>query len=215
MQDLGALDVVADTVLTRGAARVGVDGVDGVGKTRFADDLAAVLRGARRHRRPAGVDDWHRPRAVRYRRGRESAEGFWLDSYQYERMRAELLQPFGPGGDRRHRTAVHDLSSDGAVDAPFERAGPDAVLVVDGIFLRRPELDGCFDLVVFLDAPFTATYARMSFRDGSPADPDDPANRRYREGQELYLTSCRPRERADLLVDLTDVACPRLVRPLA
>jgi uridine kinase len=130
-------------------------------------------------------------------------------------MRAELLEPFAPDGDRRYRNAVHDLASDRAVDAPVEQAPADAVLVVDGIFLQRPELGGCFDLVVFLDAPFETTYARMSRRDGSPADPDDPANRRYRQGQEIYLTTCRPRERADVLVDLTDVTHPRLVRPLS
>src|SRR5690242_19362971 len=87
------LDVVADAVVAAGAARVGVDGVDGVGKTVFADDLATGLRDRGVPVVRAGVDDWHRPRAVRYRRGRDSPEGFWLDSYQYERMRAELLEP--------------------------------------------------------------------------------------------------------------------------
>jgi hypothetical protein len=46
--------------------------------------------------------------AVRYRRGRSSPEGFWLDSFNYERLRADVLEPLGPGARgaiaRRHTT---------------------------------------------------------------------------------------------------------------
>ena len=209
------LAAVADLVVTRGAARVGIDGVDGAGKTTFADDLAPVLaeRGLPVVR--AGVDDWHQPRAVRYRRGRDDPDGFWLDSHDWLRLRAELLDPWRRGGDRRHRTAIHDLVTDAAVDTPLRAAPPDAVLVVDGIFLQRPELAGAFDLVVWLDAPFEATYARMARRDGSPSDPADPANRRYLLAQQRYLRECSPHERADVVVDVTDVLAPVLRRPLA
>lgn len=86
-----------------------------------------------------------------------------------------------------------------------------AVVLVDGIFLQRDELADAWDLTVFLRAPFEATYARMSARDGSPADPDHPANRRYLEGQRLYLRTCRPEERADVVLDVTDVGAPVVV----
>ena len=206
------LAAVADVVVERRIARVGIDGVDGAGKTTFADHLAPMLvtRGLPVVR--AGVDGFHHPRAVRYRRGRDDPDGFWLDSYDYARLRAELLEPFGPDGDRRHRLAVHDVRTDAVLDGPLRPAPPDAVLVVDGIFLQRPELAGCFELVVWLDAPFEATYARMAVRDASPSDPGHPANRRYLEGQRRYLSECSPRERADVVVDITDVLAPRLVR---
>jgi len=61
--------------------RVGIDGVDGAGKTTFADELAAALAPFGRPVIRAGVDGFHHPRAVRYRRGRESPEGFFRDSY--------------------------------------------------------------------------------------------------------------------------------------
>jgi uridine kinase len=47
----------------------------------FADELAAALGRAGRPVLRASVDDFHRPRAERYRRGRESAVGYWLDAY--------------------------------------------------------------------------------------------------------------------------------------
>ncbi len=206
------LAAVADLVAATGAPRVGIDGVAGAGKTTFADDLAPLLTARGLPVVRASVDGFHHPRAVRYRRGRDDPDGFWLDSYDHPRLRAELLDPFGPDGDRRYRVAIHDVATDATLDEPVRTAPPDAVLVVDGIFLQRPELAGCFELVVFLEAPFEATYARMAVRDGGPSDPGHPANRRYLEGERRYLRECSPRERADVVVDVADVTAPRLVR---
>jgi pantothenate kinase-related protein Tda10 len=48
-------------------ARVAVDGVDGAGKTTFADELAACLVTCGRQIIRASVDGFHNPRAIRYR----------------------------------------------------------------------------------------------------------------------------------------------------
>ena len=188
--------------------RVGVDGVDGAGKTWFADALGDALRAEGHHVVRVSVDDFHRPARERYRRGRDSAQGFFLDSYDYAALRREVLDPLGPGGDLRYRTAVFDHRSDEPVDAPQRTAPPDAVLVVDGIFLHRDELQHHWDVSVFLDVPFAETYRRMAVRDGCPPDPHDARNRRYLDGQRLYLSACRPAQRATLVVDNTDPAAP-------
>jgi uridine kinase len=190
---------------------VGVDGVDGSGKTVLADELAHALRARGRAVVRASVDGFHRPRAERYARGRTSPEGFYRDSYDDDALRRELLEPFGPGGSRRYRTAVYDVTSERPVDAPLLTACDDAVLVVDGIFLHRRGLAERWDFSVYLHVPFEVTFARMAVRDGSPADPDDPANARYRDGQLLYLRDVAPRTRATVVVDNTDLARPHVV----
>jgi uridine kinase len=70
-----------------------VDGIDGAGKTTFADELAAVLRDRGHAVIRALVDGFHNPREVRYRRGRRSAVGYYLDSFDYDRLRRVLLDP--------------------------------------------------------------------------------------------------------------------------
>jgi uridine kinase len=50
--------------------RVAIDGVDGVGKTRLADELVEPLAATGREVIRASVDGFHRPREARYRRGR-------------------------------------------------------------------------------------------------------------------------------------------------
>ena len=207
---------VADLVPAPGPVgppvRVGVDGTDGSGKTWFADELAEVLQTRGRHVVRAGVDGFHRPRAQRYRRGRTSPEGFWLDSYDYDRMRSDLLAGFAADGNRRYRTAAHDVVTDSPVDARWCVAAPDAVLVVDGIFLQRDELAVAWDLTVFLQVDDGTRFARMAARDGCPADPSHPTNRRYVDGQRIYLAQCDPVGRADVLVDNTDLAWPTVLR---
>jgi uridine kinase len=157
------------------------------------------------------VDDWHHVRVRRYARGRTSPEGFWLDSYDYARLKAEVLEPLAPGGSRRFRTRGHDLESDEELFGPWSEAPGGAVLLVDGIFLQRAELAGCFDFVVFLDVPFEETARRMHARDGTSIDPDHPSMARYVEAQRRYLAERTPRERANLVVDNTDPAAPRLL----
>jgi uridine kinase len=183
---------------------VAVDGVDGAGKSVFAGHLAARLRDAGRTVVHASVDDFHRPRAERYRRGRDSPAGFWLDSFDYDRLRSDLLDPLSRAGSRRYRTAVHDLVTDQRLDEPWQTAADGTVLVLDGLFLHRDELAGYWDLSVFLDVPFAVTARRMAARDGTSADPDHPTMRRYVGAQQLYFESCRPAQRASIVIDNTD-----------
>ncbi len=128
--------------------RVAVDGVDGAGKSTFADELAEALAPSGRQVVRASVDDFHRPRDLRHARGRDSPEGFFEDSYDHERLAELLLDPLGPGGSRRLRRKAFDHRTDTPVHAPEEVAAADAVLLLDGIFLHRDELAGRWDLSI-------------------------------------------------------------------
>lgn len=192
--------------------RVAVDGVDGSGKTWFADELAEVLRERGHEVVRVSVDGFHRPRAERYARGAGSPEGFYRDSYDYARLRTDVLDPFGPGGDRVYRGAAHDVATDAHLDVAPRRAGEHAVLVVDGIFLHRDELREHWDRSVYLAVPFAVSAARMAVRDGADADPEHPRNLRYVEGQRMYHRECDPAQRADVVVDNSDLDAPVVVR---
>jgi uridine kinase len=196
--------------------RVAIDGVDGAGKTTLADELVPLLERRGRPVIRASIDGFHRPRAERYRRGPDSPAGYYRDSFDHAALRAALLEPLGPGGDRRYRPAVFDWRTDAPVDEPEREAAIDAVLLFDGIFSQRPELIDHWDLRVFLDVPFDETLRRMTVRDrastSSPAETERRFWARYAPGQRLYLRVARPRERAHLLIDNADPDHPRLIR---
>ena len=192
--------------------RVGVDGVDGAGKTVFADELGAVL--ARRGQAVirASVDGFHHPAAIRHRRGRGSPEGYFRDSYDYETLVRVLLDPLLPGGSGRIVRRIHDVHREAPDVLPAERADAGAVLVFDGIFLHRPELVAYWDRTVYLEVPFAVSIPRGAQRGYGDPDPAAPSNRRYVEGQRLYLRRCAPRDRASFVIDNTELSRPRVVR---
>lgn len=192
--------------------RVAIDGPDGAGKTHFADRLAEVLRGEQRPVARVSLDDFHNTRAVRYRRGRDSPEGFWFDSYNYPRFLVDILIPFSPGGSRRYRTAAHDLDTDAVLNPEPHTAEPGTVLIVDGIFLHRAELAASWDLTVFLDVPFAETARRMAVRDGTHHDPEHPSMRRYVQAQRRYFNECQPQQRATILIDNSHFDSPVVLR---
>ena len=185
--------------------------MDGAGKTVFADELAAVLRAGLEPVIRAGVDGFHNPRAVRYRRGRGSPQGYFEDSYDYAGLRTVLLDPLAPGGSGRYRTAIFDHRTDAPVVSPELQAGPGSILLFDGIFLHRPELRSYWDFSIFLDVALQTSVGRCALRDGTPPDPSAAANRRYVEGQQLYLRTCNPRAWATLTIDNNDLWAPSIV----
>lgn len=191
-----------------------VDGVDGAGKTTFAEELAAVLRERGRTVIRASIDGFHAARAVCYRRGRTSPEGFYRDFYDLAGLRSALLEPLGLGGSGRHRTAIFDHTTDSPVDLPEQVAPPGSLLIVDGLFLHCPELCGLWDDSVFLRVPFEVSVPRGAARGpgyGSP-DPQAESNRRYVEGNRLYFRGADPEGHAGVVVDNADLAAPFFVR---
>jgi uridine kinase len=128
--------------------RVAIDGVDGAGKSVLADELATRLMAAGRPAVRASVDSFHRPQADRYRLGRTSPEGFYRDSYDYQRLTEFVLVPFAPGGSGRFRVAGFDHKTDTPVSPPKQHAARRAVLILDGIFLHRPELRASWDFSI-------------------------------------------------------------------
>jgi uridine kinase len=206
------LDRLASAVAVGRRVRVAVDGPPAGGKTMLADELAVVLRARGREVVRAGVDSFLWPRVRRYRRGPYSPEGCYRDSFDYGSLHRVLLDPLGPDGDGKYRDTVYDRATDSVVSPPLRSAGPEAVLLFDGVFLRRPELAGRWDLSIVVTAPFERTLERARTRDlgrlGSAAEVERFFHERYRPAQELYATEVRP---ADFVVDNDDPVRPALI----
>jgi uridine kinase len=193
-----------------GLTMIAIDGVDGAGKTTFADALAYRLEASGVTAVRPGIDSFHNLRAVRYARGKDSPEGFFHDSYNLEALREALLFPARI--NIPFRVAMFDHRTDRAVASNPLTVPLPAVLVFDGLFLHRKELRDEWDLTIFLDVPFEISCARMAMRDGSDPDPAAAMNRRYVEGQKLYFREAGPQQQADILIDYADLDEPRIVR---
>ena len=158
--------------------RVGIDGPDAAGKTTLADELAAVLAAAGRHVERVSADEFLRAPEYRHRRGRESPEGYYEDSFDHQRLRDAVLRSRSP-------------------------------VVVDGIFLLRPELDDLWTLRIFVSIREEEVLRRGIERDG--VEMERLYRVRYLPGQRLYADRVAPRDRADIVVENDDPDRPGLI----
>ena len=201
--------LVVDHVPNQHRALVGIDGVDGSGKSIFAASLAQHFNA-----RPVVVvplDDFRNESAIRYRRGRNSPEGFWLDSYDYDAIQRDVLEPLKATGHGHYRTSSYDALADRAVGSQPWQAADDAIVLIEGMFVHRDSLAGVWDYSIFLDVPFEETARRMAERNGSNPDPRHESMRRYVGGQEIYFAAVRPWERASLVIDNSVPSRPNVV----
>lgn len=212
------LDYLADRIIEikrPHPVRVGIDGPDAAGKTTLAEELVAPLQERGRPVIRASIDGFHNPARTRYARGRASPEGYYYDSFNYRALAEFLLTPLGPSGSRDFRAAVFDYRIDSDVPIVTRVAEENAILLFDGVFLLRPELAVSWDFTVFVDASFEITLARAQERDaaflGSPEEVRRRYEQRYIPGQKLYFAECRPRERAQVVIDNDDPSNPVII----
>ncbi|MGC2781256.1 MAG: uridylate kinase [Bradyrhizobium sp.] len=192
--------------------RIAVDGRTASGKTTLSAELGTVLERSGRRVIRTSIDGFHRPKIERYARGRHSAEGYYYDSRDLAAITTLLLEPLGPSGDRFYRTASFDLDNDVPVALAPVLAPSDAVLVVDGTFLQRPELRDGWDLVIFVETSEKISQARGVLRDSGRLGGTDAAETiyagRYRSAFALYDRACRPEQTADVVFNNNDVDRP-------
>jgi uridine kinase len=185
---------LADDILHnygKGRVIIAVDGLDGVGRSEFADALAARLGIGHRAVFRASMDDFQNSRATREAKGIDSAEGSYRNTFDYVTFKRMLVEPFrSPGSIGSFVLQAFDEER----DIPFEpkwTSGPaDAMLIVDGIYLNRPELKGIWNFSIWVEGEQAA--------DGPDA-----------EVEQLYIDESSPRTTATAIIDNTDVDHPR------
>lgn len=194
--------------------RIAIDGVDAAGKTEIADELDVALQVRGHHVIRASIDGFHSCREIRYRRGRNSPEGYYHDSFNYEALRTLLLEPLGPGGSLYYQSSVFDFRKNSATSSLTFQAEIDSILIFDGVFLLRPELKDFWDYTIFIEADFAITIERAKQRDqvlfGTAEQVEERYHKRYIPGQRIYLKSCRPQNIANVVVNNNDPANPEL-----
>lgn len=123
-------------------------------------------------------------------------------------------------GDLIFKRAVFDWKIDYEINVPFEKASSDAILIMEGIFLFRPELVHYWDLKIYLDVDFEITMKRgiqRSINTGSSYSSDElkaKYHSRYIPGQKMYFEEARPKEIADIVIDNNDYDHPVMkIRP--
>ena len=209
------LEALADEILHNyghGRAIVAIDGPTGAGTAHFADDLADEFRRKGTTVFRASVGDFHRSRTEREQAGWFSPRAFYEEAYDYSLLRRILLDPFRTAGSTGFVLAGFDERRDQVIHQPkWITAGTDALLLIDGPFLNRPDLAGLWNYSVWLTTQPEVGLARFAEWEGINPDPDNDLARRQLGADALYIADADPSTRASAIIDNTDVDHPRRV----
>lgn len=200
-----------------GPVRVAIDGRSAAGKSTFAVAVAEVVRHSGRPVVVASIDAFHTP-GHKFRSIAEeyTAASYYETAFDYSLFRRWVLEPLLAGGDRVCRLRYWDSYTDAPYDDAPVTVDEDAVVLVEGSFLLRPEFDNCWDVTAWLDIDWEQMTERAVARDVAFVGDAEVVRRRYegrfRGAHTLYEQETRAPDRADFFIDNRDFDTPRIVR---
>jgi HAD superfamily hydrolase (TIGR01509 family) len=135
-------------------------------------------------------------------------------SFDFTRLIGQILEPLRRDGELHTVLAHLDLATDTFTAHRTYTIDAGTVVLVEGVFLLRPQLRRFLDLTVYLHVPEQTALLRGATRDTAPAGVDVAGRYRskYLPAQREFLRQHPPAELADLIVDNTDWDRPRVLR---
>ena len=207
------LKILKDRILSIKIDRpvlVSIDGVDAAGKTIFAKQLAIELEKSGLNVIQSSIDGFHNPREIRYRRGRENPDGYYRDSFNYEALKHNLLDPLKKG-DLKYRSKYFDYTTDSRIKDPLKIADKRAILIFDEVFSNRPELRDYWDYSIYLHIDEDESIKRGLKRNGDNMEALKLYNSRYIRGQRIYQAEAEPLKYASIIIDNNDPDNPKIL----
>lgn len=187
--------------------RVAINGIQGAGKTSFAKSFVAFLNEAGQEAIHLTIDGFHNKKEQRYRQGRDSAKGYYEDSYDEEAFVEKVLK-MSQQDEPAYVPVIHDLETDENLDLAPIQLSKKSIIIVDGAFLFKPVYEPHWDLKVYLHVEFEVALERGIQRDkeslGGEASTRKKYLNRYHAASLIYMEEVKPQKLADFMIDNTD-----------
>lgn len=182
---------------------VGISGIDGSGKSTYADSLAGSLRERGLAVGQVHLDDFLHPKKIRHANPNQ-IEGYYEENFDFRSLVEAVLDPVRGAVSVRSRLPILELETDQILEQDLSFDGP-GVMIVEGVFLFRRELRQKFDVRIWLEISFESAMERILGRRRDKRYGDAEAIRtRYEERffptQRFHLERDRPVESADVVI---------------
>jgi len=191
----------------RKPVRMAINGIEGTGKTEMAKKLTEYLNSENIKVIHVSIDGFHFNKEVRYRQGRDSAKGYYEDSYN-ERGFVEKVLQSSKAELPSYTSATHDLETDEYVELEPIELQENTVLITDGAYLFKPIYRDHWDLKIYLKTSFEIAMKRGVERDknalGGVELTREKYKKRYHESSRRYLKENEPEKFADIVIDNSD-----------
>jgi len=176
---------------------IGIDGLGGSGKTMYAYKLQQQLEGSV----ILHLDDFVHKKEVRYNENYEEWYCYYHLQWRYDYLIQKLLLPLKSGLDVNETIEVYNRETDSYILRKIEISAGTTV-IVEGVFLQRPELRPYFETVVYLELDKETRLKRISDRDiymGNMKEIALKYEQRYFPAEDKYIEQCNPLALADIV----------------
>lgn len=180
---------------------IGIDGLGGAGKSTISEKLCQILSASHFKVTVLHIDDFIHPKSVRYNDAYPERECYYHLQWRYDYLLNEVLMPVRDGNFCKG-IELYDKDMDTYFIQQTE-IPVGSILILEGIFLQRKELEGVFDFTIYLDIPEDIRLQRVLQRDGYIGD--EVAIRakyenRYFPAERHYVAECNPQQKADCVI---------------
>jgi len=183
------------------AVLIALTGIDGCGKGYLTGLLVQALQHSGVRPAPINIDGWLNLPHIRFG-GRDPAEHFYRHAIRFDECFSQLVFPLRDHRQIRLEANYTEETASSYRQHRYESYDID-VVVLEGIYLLKRELQGHYDLAVWIECTFETALRRALARaqEGlSPAETVEAYQTIYFPAQEIHLLRDDPRGAADLIV---------------
>ena len=181
---------------------IGIDGLGGAGKSTVSNEIRRTFSEDGIDIVILHIDDFIHPRAVRYSDKISEWECHYFLQWRYDYLIDEIIKPIRSGAPFHKEIELYDKDNDSyflsETDIPVG-----SIVIIEGIFLQRKELEDMFDFMIYIDVPEEIRLKRVLERDGYIGDKKQIAAKydsRYFPAERYYCEVCSPERKARLVI---------------
>ena len=184
-----------------GIAIVGIDGLGGAGKSTISEKICSEIEHHNVHTILLHIDDFINVKAVRY----NSAYPEWQCYYDLQ-LRYDYFINIVNQLKNKINNSIEIELYDKDNDCYFTKCYDvieKTIVIVEGIFLQRKELQGIFDYMVYIDIPENVRMTRVLKRDtyiGNEQQIIDKYENRYFPAERKYFSEYHPEQSANRVI---------------
>jgi uridine kinase len=161
------------------------------------------------------IDGFHFDKVHRYKLGKDSARGYYEDSYNEVDFVEKVLiasQKENP----KITIATHNLETDEYLHLKPISITNDTIIITDGAYLFKPIYKDYWDLKIYLKTDFQTALIRAIKRDvkllGGLKATKERYKNRYHKSSEIYINENKPEKLADIIIDNTEFENLKLIK---
>ena len=184
------------------AILVGIDGLGGAGKSTLSNTLYEELSSRDISVTILHIDDFIHPKNIRYNPNHEEWFCYYNLQWRYDYLIDHIVTTSKYGEPFSADIELYDKDNDTYYEAPIS-ISPNSVVIIEGIFLQRPELANVFDYIIYIDVPESVRLNRVLKRDGYIGDEEQirfKYENRYFPAERHYFAECAPDKNANIVI---------------